>query len=224
MKPPVLCALRVLPALDDLHRLPAEEARRVRRARLQQRHETGRTLLDDLLKTMTGTGDWSIAEEPGGKPALVAAGRSDVPTISISHSGGLLAVAVSRLGPIGVDVERHDARRDVASLARYAFGPQEQAIVAAGGVAAFFRIWTLREAMSKATGEGISMAADGSDRIGPHPPRGAWRTPDGRWLLAHDERIDGYSLAIAILADRSDAPWSEASIGWFLPPEGDGGT
>ena len=34
------------------------------------------------------------------------------------------------------------------------------------GITEFYRIWTLREAIAKATGEGLVMAMDGVDRVG----------------------------------------------------------
>ena len=214
MTTPVLCAVRALPALDDLQGLPTDEARRMRRDRVRQRHEVGRALLSELLQSATGRADWVVVVDSRGKPALERTNCVDAPAISISHSAGLVAATVCRLGPVGIDVERHDPRRDVAALARYAFGPVEQADVAEGGIEAFFRIWTLREAMSKATGEGIAMAADGIDRIGVHPSRGAWRSADGRWLLSH-ERYQDHSLAVAVLPDAPDLPWSDSSIRWF---------
>ena len=214
MTTPVLCAVRALPALDDLQGLPTDEARRMRRDRVRQRHEVGRALLSELLQSATGRADWVVVVDSRGKPALERTNCVDAPAISISHSAGLVAATVCRLGPVGIDVERHDPRRDVAALARYAFGPVEQAAVAQGGIEAFFRIWTLREAMSKATGEGIAMAADGIDRIGQDPPCGAWRTLDRRWLLAH-VRYRDYSLALAIRANDPGLPWSEKSIEWL---------
>ena len=88
-----------------------------------------------------------------------------------------------------------------AALAALAFGPAEQTEAAAAE--GFYRIWTLREAMAKATGEGLMLAANRCDLIGGDGSVSQRRIERvGRvWHLVH-ARIGEHSLAVA----HADAP------------------
>jgi phosphopantetheinyl transferase (holo-ACP synthase) len=125
--------------------------------------------------------------------------------VSISHTSSLVAAAVSAIGPIGIDVERRDRVRDFARLAAAAFGSIEAATVAAEGAAAFYRIWSVREAMSKATGDGLPEVVDRQDRVPPKLPDGKWIVGRDNWLLAHDVIKDGVSLALAVRSPLHEA-------------------
>ena len=61
------------------------------------------------------------------------------------------------MGPIGIDIEYRDPARDLDRLAEAAYGAEECRAVAACGISAFYRIWTVREAISKATGDGMAL-------------------------------------------------------------------
>lgn len=84
--------------------------------------------------------------EQHGKPT-VAGG----PQFSLTHSGDLVGVAVHER-PVGLDVEQVRSLTDRASLARHACAPGEQV----PDDAAFFRMWSRKEAALKATGTGLS--------------------------------------------------------------------
>ena len=154
--------------------------------------------------------------EPHGKPAIAGGG----PGHSVAHSGDLIAVAVAAAGaPVGVDVEQAEERRhllggdgDPEALARLVLSEAEQAALAAvpahGRARAFLVAWTRKEAVTKATGDGMSaafsevvVAADGG------PPRvTAWpypRSPREVSLLDLDA-ADGYVAALAVIG-RCDA-------------------
>jgi phosphopantetheinyl transferase len=154
-----------------------------------------RALLRALLHRLTGSGDWTMAADDNGKPYLRDERGALGPAISLSHGGGMVAAAVGPPGlRIGVDVEPHKAR-DVMALAAKAFGPAEKQQVAEGGAAAFYKLWTLREAMGKATGQGLSLAADGVDHVGKSQGDGVWRVPG--WVFGYWPD-PGYSLAAAV--------------------------
>jgi hypothetical protein len=163
-------------------------------------------LMRALLYSVTKRGDWVFTPGPRGKPLAILADGTPGPHISLSHTPGLVACALSPAHPVGIDVERHRPR-DFAALAAYAFGPRERAFVAAGGMATFYKIWTLREALAKATGEGLAAAADGCDRIGRPGSSGAWT--DDAWNFYAAEPKAGYSLA---LATQGEAAWNEDGI------------
>lgn len=178
-------------------------------------HTAGRALLRRLLAAEGLDADQAIVLE-GGKPFLASRAHDEAaPGISIAHSAHLAATAISRIGPVGIDLELHDPTRNLAGIAETYFGPQEAAQVAVGGARAFYRIWTLREAIGKATGEGL--LTDCRDRITDASPyAGAWVADERKWLLAHMEPRPGVSLALAIQPhDGVDlARWSLEMVGW----------
>lgn len=151
-----------------------------------------------LLSRVTGNADWRITRSSFGKPALEAGDGTAGPAISLSHTAGLTAVAIARGGSVGIDVEHH-RQRHFDALADQALGPAERAEVAAGGACAFYRIWTLREAMAKATGAGLALAINRHDLVegiaSGHPAR---RDRMGRsWRLLHTAPDPAHSLGLA---------------------------
>lgn len=93
---------------------------------------------------------------PHGKVRVVA---PHPPELSVSHSGDVVLVAVHRGAPIGVDVERVDPDLDTASLSGFVLSPEEAEVVgsvpAADRTRAFTTYWTRKEAVLKATGDGL---------------------------------------------------------------------
>jgi len=71
--------------------------------------------------------------------------------VSVSHSGDLVGVAVSTVAPLGLDVEQ--VRAVATSVASLVLTPSEERQVRSA--ADFIRYWTRKEAVVKATGEGL---------------------------------------------------------------------
>ena len=148
-----------------------------------------------LLFRATRQTGWIVVRSPNGKPSVMTESGENGPSVSLSHTAGLIAVAVASHGPIGIDVERH-RDRDFTALAEQAFGPLEQQAVASGGRDTFYRIWTLREAVAKATGEGLALVLNRIDlTVGPINAR-----LPGNLLGLLPEA--GYSLGLASSASR----------------------
>ena len=147
--------------------------------------------------------------QPHGKPRAAGSGLQH----SVAHSGDLVAVAVAR-APVGVDVEQLDGRRrpvgghdDPDALARLVFSGAERAALATADPAArardFLVAWTRKEAVTKATGDGLRVpfsqvvvAADaGPPRVisWPYP-----QPPDSVSLLDLDPG-PGYVAALAVI-------------------------
>ncbi len=161
-------------------------------------------LLGELLFQATGLPAryWRIGKNRCGKPHAVTQHINGHFDVSVSHSGRLIAAAVSTIGPIGIDVECRQPGRDVVGMAGLAFGESERLEVIRNGEDAFYRIWTLREAMAKALGVGYPLVVDGCDRVPLDPVNGSWGTlVDGRrWFFSHSRPDAMTHIALACLA------------------------
>jgi phosphopantetheine--protein transferase-like protein len=105
----------------------------------------------DLASTLISSP--ALRHEPNGKPCI------DGLAVSISHSRELVVVAASQAGPVGVDVEEVFPR-EVAGLARRWFDATELKWMATQSdeLAAFLQLWTAKEAVGKALGNGLRKA------------------------------------------------------------------
>jgi 4'-phosphopantetheinyl transferase len=116
----------------------------------------------------------AVAGSAAGSPAGSAAGGT-APELSISHSGARVAVALSR-SPVGVDVEQVTRRPMDDGLVRTVLTPAEQAsldrLPAADRHRGLLTYWTRKEALVKATGEGLAVPLTDLTVSGPgEPPR-----------------------------------------------------
>ncbi len=136
----------------------AERERAQKFIRGKESYIASRWLLRRVLARYTGTAPHSVEflRTGKGKPYLP---HSNV-YFSLSHSGDWALIAVATVELIGVDVEMVSATRDLCGIAESYYHPQEFARLRnlKGEVQAdyFFRLWTLKEAFFKATGNGIS--------------------------------------------------------------------
>jgi 4'-phosphopantetheinyl transferase len=163
-------------------------------ALIRRRRQLGRAVLRKLLVEMVHFAPLHcrFGVEPEGSPFIRDANQGGHTSISLAHAGGWLAGALSVGAPIGIDIEYHKPDRDFAALASAAFGPQERWRVEGGGATEFYRIWTLREAMAKARGVGLSFVIDGRD----HVTRNAAEAFN--WYLHHSEPLPGLSVAVVV--------------------------
>jgi 4'-phosphopantetheinyl transferase len=83
---------------------------------------------------------------------------------NLSHSQGAVVCAVSASHEVGVDVEDAGRDRQLLDLAERYFAPDEtehlRRLDDADRPAAFFAIWTLKEAFVKALGQGLAFPLD----------------------------------------------------------------
>jgi medium-chain acyl-[acyl-carrier-protein] hydrolase len=91
---------------------------------------------------------------PHGKPFL----QGEELSFNLAHSGDLALVALTREGPVGIDVERVRANLDWTAMSRHPLTPKEQSGLAGlppeNRLTGFFTFWTRKEAYLKATGLG----------------------------------------------------------------------
>lgn len=85
-------------------------------------------------------------------PATISAAASH-PSVSLSHSRGWVACAVSADTQLGLDIEMRDASRDLMALSQAAFSAQEHEWLSqqteASRTAEFYALWSSKEAMYK---------------------------------------------------------------------------
>jgi len=156
---------------------------------------------------------------PHGKPEL-APPWSGLHT-SLSHSGDMIAVAISTGRPVGVDIQHLVPGLDPAALSARFFPPDEAAYVAAAHDAGaradrFARLWARKEAVVKAAGgrlwPNLKIAVHGRDVVSCAEPAGPHRVAD---IAAPP----GFRAAVALTGD---APFAVATTPWPDPRTGDG--
>ncbi|MEJ7807619.1 MAG: 4'-phosphopantetheinyl transferase superfamily protein, partial [Telluria sp.] len=101
---------------------------------------------------------------PWGRPEIAV--HHDLPGLhfNLSHTHGLIALAVSTQRMLGVDVENVAVRTPSAGIAEHYFSPTEVAALATLPPALrgerFFEYWTFKESYIKARGMGLSLPLD----------------------------------------------------------------
>lgn len=149
-----------------------------------------------------------------GKPDLLGGALEF--NMSHSHELALYAVASGRV--LGVDIEWPRPRVEYEQIAARFFSPQEQAALmgrpAAERHAAFYNIWTRKEAYLKARGDGISAGLDtfsvslGAEAELLHSDEGAAEA--ARWQLMALAPAPGYVAALCATNDG----WRPRCFSW----------
>ncbi|MEU7161723.1 4'-phosphopantetheinyl transferase family protein [Streptomyces chrestomyceticus] len=198
-----------LPADLDDRRLAAAlgqdhaRLRHLTRPQVRRRFVASRLLLKTAAGAVLGAApeELELAYKPGGRPYLRGIDQLDV---SLSHTEELLVVGLTRHSRIGVDVERADRRMLGLGTERQVCTPYE--LEALRRVAEdrrngeLVRLWTLKEAYSKAIGQGLRfrftefgfgardgrirlLRPDGSPGVGGEWHFGSWRV-SGRFTVS----------------------------------------
>ncbi|MGQ0572620.1 MAG: 4'-phosphopantetheinyl transferase family protein [Pseudonocardia sp.] len=171
--------------LDEHERSRLRRFRRdADRARYLAAHALVRLALGELLD-VDGAGieiDRTCrCGEQHGKPVV----RGGGPGFSLTHSGDLVGVAIRHDGPVGLDAEGVRALADLPAMARHTRSPAEAVRGDPVTPATFFISWTRKEALLKATGDGLSvpMSAITLDGPGLVAWTGPRATAEPMWLL-----------------------------------------
>lgn len=138
----------------------AEQARAARfgRPELRDRYIVGRATLRTLLGHELGMAAQDVVIGRGRR------GRPHVPghdlDFNVSHTAGMALIGITAGQRIGVDIEHGERNLNVEGVASKFMSPREQAALALLGPdarrRALLRLWTCKEAMSKATGDALS--------------------------------------------------------------------
>jgi 4'-phosphopantetheinyl transferase len=140
-----------------------------------------------------------------GKPQLIEA-PGEI-RFSLSRSGAFALIAVSRDIEVGVDIEE-ERPVEALELSRRFFAAAEtaalEALPSADRDRAFFRVWTRKEAVVKARGDGLGFPLDRFDvssAVGAAgqqlPCRFADQEPITPWQLVALDAPPGYAAALA---------------------------
>ncbi|MFJ2741717.1 4'-phosphopantetheinyl transferase family protein [Streptomyces sp. NPDC087440] len=128
------------------------------RPRMRERLLASRLLLRYTAAAAIGSAPElvDLAYQSAGRPYVRGCDQIDV---SLSHTEETMVVGITRRGRIGVDVERADRRLAGTGSERQACTPYELRLLDAAGPEArndvLVRMWTLKEAYSKALGQGL---------------------------------------------------------------------
>jgi 4'-phosphopantetheinyl transferase len=201
-------ALNDLPAL--LSAAERERGARFSFERDQARFISCRASLRILLGRYTGIAPEKLGfrYEPQGKPALAGVAGWQ---FNVSHSRDLAAIAISRYDAVGVDLELIDPHFPRDEVAPDILASDELRDLAALPPASqppyFFQLWTLKEALLKAAGGGLSLdPRDIRIRLDAElNPELISAPPDFTYATLHRFTLDpGFAAALAVLARVSD--------------------
>ncbi|WP_296370722.1 4'-phosphopantetheinyl transferase superfamily protein [Pseudonocardia sp.] len=197
-------APHLLPLLDDHEQ---DRLQRFRRPADTARYLAAHALTRLVLAELLGASPSGLVfdrtcrcGQPHGKPTLPGG-----PHFSLTHAGELVGLAVHAGGPVGLDVEQVRAMKDLPSMARHVCSPAELQAAGPPAPAEFFRAWTRKEALLKATGEGLSSPMN-AITLGPEGVRdwtGGSAPADPVWLRD--------------LRPASDYPAAVAGLGPVVP-------
>jgi 4'-phosphopantetheinyl transferase len=175
-------------------RLPADRAR----------FTLGTTLLRRITGRVLGIPAASVAidrtchwcGQPHGRPKLPGTNLY----ASISHSGDRVVAALAFGAPVGVDVQRVE-QLVAAEVADQVLGAGE---VAADALALFV-YWARKEAVVKATGDGLTIPLTQVlvGDVGSPPVLSAYPTRPVRAVLRDLDAGTGYAAALAVLTDEA---------------------
>jgi len=152
------CSVAILSS-DEMERM-----QRFRFEHLQRSYAVSQGFLRALLGRYASVApkeiQFSYASQ--GNPSLT--GISPKISFNMAHSAGLGLYAVTTDCELGVDIEQARELRDMESIVRQFFGPEESqeflALPAPMRIGGFYNCWTRKEAFIKAVGEGLYMPLD----------------------------------------------------------------
>jgi 4'-phosphopantetheinyl transferase len=161
-----------------------------------------------------------LAYRLGGRPYLRGLDQID---LSLTHTGDVIAVGISRTGRIGVDIEFADRFVRLDLLESRIFTPAEAEELAELGAqertARTLRLWTLKEAYSKALGQGLRLGFRefGFSRGGTLLAPDGSAASRGEWGFATHHVLDRYLLSAAC-HDAGLSTAGDTSVGTMLDP------
>lgn len=147
---------------------------------------------------------WRFSTDKLGKPEVVWGRAAPRPRLNLSHTGGMVAAALTLDHDIGIDVESLNRKADALALAKRFFSADEHQMLARSEPSVvmddFLSLWTLKEAVVKANGKGVARQFGTFTIIlDPLSIRFADTAIDPRrWLLRQWRLENSHLLALAV--------------------------
>jgi 4'-phosphopantetheinyl transferase len=166
----------------------------------------GRAMARTLVARALGCAptSWRWLDGDRGRPGIDGRAVERDWSFNLAHSGGLVVCGVTADGPVGIDVENRRRGTVDPQIVRRCCSVEEMADIERHGTAGwqdrFLQYWTLKEALLKACGLGISvpLAAVAFDVPRDGPPVLRQPRPDGLEWAFHLEPVeDAYYVASA---------------------------
>ena len=114
-------------------------------------------LLRRIVQQELGLSEFSVVRDPDGKPRIEG---QDAFHFNLSHSGNRVVIAWGD-SPVGVDVQRMNAKVDKVKMAARFFTLQEREFIFQDPALVeerFYQVWTAKESYLKYLGRGLSMS------------------------------------------------------------------
>lgn len=186
-------------------RITEELASRWRAARGLMRLVASRYLDCEPLEVPLTLAPCMTCGEPHGKPVLAGSPVH----INLSHTQNTVMIGVAA-APVGVDVEPGPSGRDAVKLSNRFYSPAEADWVREGGPTdagrRFLRLWVRKEAILKATGEGLPGGLETVPMLGAAPLT-VTRSVAGvsaRWTAADVDTATHPFAAVALAGAQCD--------------------
>jgi 4'-phosphopantetheinyl transferase len=208
-------------SLDEMAR-----ADRARLDRVRGRFITGRGVLRQILAyhSRIPASQLKFTYGRNGKPRLAQSRSNTIPQFSMSYSEELIVYAISADREIGIDLERIRPIPEASQIAKYFLSLREQNVLQAlpenEKFAVFLDYWTRKEALLKATGEGLTGSLDQFEvpfDLGQRSTRVTLRNDCGEVLRLCLQPLfpaPGYTGAVALAGDITSIlgwEWNESS-------------
>jgi len=208
--------------------LPDDERARARRfafARDRRRFIMAHGALRQVLARYLGVAPRAIdfAVSPRGKPSLRVPVGTAVLQFNLAHAGEVALIGLAAARAVGVDVEPVRALSDGLAVAEHALSVAERTSLAAAPSAAatwaaFFWYWTRKEAILKATGDGLGVPLPQVDVAWPAQTQARLQPIEVLDLSGAPHRLGvldlrpgpGYAAAVAV----DGADWHSTLFSW----------
>jgi len=184
----------------------------------RDRYIAGRSQLREILGSYLQIAPASIdfAYSEFGKPAVATAQNPASIAFNVSHSEDLCVLAVSRIQPLGIDVERIRGDFGGEEVAQANFAPAEfrelLSLPADIRPQAFFNCWTRKEAYVKALGAGLQIPLDSFEvSLRPGEAPRFLRGAGVGWNLLSFVAAEGFQGAVAYRGAEARVNFYEAS-------------